>query len=540
MFSAVPRGRGEVAEARGCGLSYIATGDANRQPDPYNFVMRSDILFCSGEFRAHASEREYRSEHLLEFVLQAQMCFRCAAILNFLFLFSDWRFYGQTHFYYAVSARGVIELASMFGLVALAEADTLRRVDWVCIAWAGFVIPASTVLISPKTDIALLVSFILPPIFYLALPVSFRWSLIFGVSCSAAALGVRLYPGPLSQASIGLATGMLMNNTVFVLVLSRSNRLRRLEWTAYRAAGQANEELAKHRDTLRKIIQAVPAPLMITSKDSGKLIQANEAACDYFGTDLLKGSLKIEDYISRRDWAKLAQKLRADGQAEGIEIELHFPNGVARDALAATKTVAIAGTEAVLTVLIDITRRKEYEAIMEKLANTDPLSGLPNRARFFAVAEEEIGRAQRYKRPLAVFMVDIDHFKRINDTYGHDVGDSALRAFADLCRGWVRHQDIVARLGGEEFGILLPETDEANSFGLAERLRAAVENLRIEGLAASIAISIGISEIRPGETTVDAALSRADQALYAAKRSGRNRTVSFHGVEVHSECASSL
>jgi diguanylate cyclase (GGDEF)-like protein len=124
-------------------------------------------------------------------------------------------------------------------------------------------------------------------------------------------------------------------------------------------------------------------------------------------------------------------------------------------------------------------------------------------------------------------MADIDHFKRINDTYGHGEGDRALASVADLCRTLVRAEDTIARLGGEEFALLLPETDAAQAVALANRLRAAVEELHLGGLPAPLTISIGISQFLAAETTVDAALSRADQALYAAKRSGRNRVVHF-------------
>ena len=107
----------------------------------------------------------------------------------------------------------------------------------------------------------------------------------------------------------------------------------------------------------------------------------------------------------------------------------------------------------------------------------------------------------------------------------------ALRAFADLCRKVLRKPDIIGRLGGEEFALLLPETDPAGALALAERLRAAVAALRLVNHAVTMTVSAGVSEVLPGENTVDAALSRADQALYAAKRTGRNR-VAFHDPDM--------
>ena len=126
-------------------------------------------------------------------------------------------------------------------------------------------------------------------------------------------------------------------------------------------------------------------------------------------------------------------------------------------------------------------------------------------------------------------MLDIDYFKSINDSYGHEAGDMALQAFATLCRTLVREPDIVGRLGGEEFALLLPETDQAGAFVLAERLREAVAAIRLGDLPVGITVSIGVAEVWGGELTVDAALARADCALYAAKRTGRNRVCMHDG-----------
>jgi diguanylate cyclase (GGDEF)-like protein len=500
--------------------------------------MQSGLLSWYGEYIEHAREAEYRTEHLPEFLRQIRLCLWCSVIVNIGFLFSDWRFYGQPHFYFAITARSVIEIMSLAGLASMAKADSFRHFQFLCIAWACPVIPACAVLMSSHSDIALLATFVLPVLFYLAIPVSFRWTLFFGLSSSVATLAAYLPTHSISRANLGLILGMLLNNVIQILVLSQSKRLRRLEWAATQAGRVANEELSEHRNMLQKILKAIPAPLVILSKDGGKLIQANDAACSYFGADLLHNPLKIEDYIDHHDWAKLVLELRAEGQVAGFETQLHLPNRSARDVLLEATTVTISGAEAILTVLVDITHRKEVETVMKRLANTDPLSGLPNRAHFFAVAVDEIKRAKQFDLPLAVFMADIDFFKHINDTYGHNTGDSALKAFARLCRTWIRRQDIVARLGGEEFGFLLPETDIASALALADRLRMAVEDLQIDRLPKPMTISIGVSEVCPGETTIDAALSRADQALYAAKRTGRNQVVRYDFVEFAPESVS--
>ena len=490
--------------------------------------MQSSVSSLSGEFIAQTSEAEYRVEHLQEFVRQARICFFAAMLVNPLFLFSDWRFYGQANFFYVITSRAAVEIASLLCWIALARVRSFYRFELVCAVWAGLVIAAATALESSHTDLGLLIIFILSAIFYLALPVSFRLALACGVVGSVVMLVEYISSAP---TSYGQMAGVAMINAALALALILTKRLRRLNWAATRAERAANERLAKSRDMWQQFLQAVPAPLLITAKEDGRLIRVNDAAADYFGVDASAGVFKVEDCFDRKDWARLTASLRSSGRASGFEVRIHLPNGDEKDVLLAATTVATDGVEVVVTILVDITIRKELEALMKRMAHTDPLTGMPNRARFFSLAVDEIKRAQRYDRPLSVCMIDIDFFKRINDTYGHKFGDRALKAFAGLCRKWIREQDTVARIGGEEFGLLLPETDEDSALALADRLRAAVEELQLDQPVKSITVSIGVSAILPGEESVDAALSRADEALYSAKREGRNRAVLYRDIE---------
>jgi diguanylate cyclase len=501
--------------------------------------MEPSALSFSGEFRSQISEAEYRAEHLREFIRQARLGFFSAALINPLFLLSDWRFRGNSHFIAAISSRAALEIASIVCLVLIAKARTFRQHEIICSIWACLVIPASAILVTPHTDIALLVTFILPVVFYLVIPVSFQTSLIFGMACSAFALVAYMSSAQPTDIKFGLVAGMVMSNVVLAIVLSQSKRLRRLQWDATRAERAANRKLSQNRDMLQKFLHAIPAPFVIAAKDSGKLIQANEAACACLGAASPADLMRLENYIDAHDWAKLTAMVQLSGQASGFETRLRLPDGTVKDVLLATTTVPIGDKEAILTVFVDITSRKALEIQMKKLAHTDPLTGLPNRSRFFTVAADEIKRSKRYDRPLSVFMIDIDFFKQVNDTYGHEFGDLTLQAFARLCRHWIREQDTIARLGGEEFGLLLPETDEVHALALADRLRVAVKDLRVGHLARPITISIGVSEVQPDEATVVDALSRADQALYSAKRSGRNLSVLYRqakSVEQHAAC----
>ncbi|QJE74193.1 diguanylate cyclase [Aerophototrophica crusticola] len=162
---------------------------------------------------------------------------------------------------------------------------------------------------------------------------------------------------------------------------------------------------------------------------------------------------------------------------------------------------------------------------MHRLAMTDPLSGVLNRRSFFEQAEDALRRRQRTVESLAVVMVDIDHFKRVNDGFGHDMGDEVIRQVAKTLQGAVRQTDCIGRLGGEEFAILFSNTGIDVVSLLAERLRKRIAELalRSEGRLCPVTASFGVSPVLPDEDAIEAALKRADSALYRSKHEGRNR-----------------
>ena len=166
---------------------------------------------------------------------------------------------------------------------------------------------------------------------------------------------------------------------------------------------------------------------------------------------------------------------------------------------------------------------------LQLLATQDAATGLFNRRYLMETGEHELARTRRYGSPMALLMLDVDHFKQVNDTWGHPVGDRVLQGVAQVMKAMVRDQDTVGRLGGEEFAVLLPETDRAGVLTIAERMRATVEAtplaLAADGTPVRVTVSIGVTEAHAGNDSFEEAMARADRALYQAKGSGRNRVV---------------
>ncbi len=173
----------------------------------------------------------------------------------------------------------------------------------------------------------------------------------------------------------------------------------------------------------------------------------------------------------------------------------------------------------------DITEKKEFDRRLEELAATDALTGLWNRRHFFEVGKNELARCRRYKSPVSLLMMDLDHFKRINDGHGHAAGDEVLRAMAGILKGNLRDVDVPARIGGEEFAVLLPSTGVEGAVVAAERVRRAVEGARVshEGRELVFTVSVGIAGCCTQARDLDELLRAADAALYHAKQDGRNR-----------------
>lgn len=189
--------------------------------------------------------------------------------------------------------------------------------------------------------------------------------------------------------------------------------------------------------------------------------------------------------------------------------------------------------DAIVALVYNITERLDMERRLKQLASTDELTGLPNRRDFRKRAEQQLALARRRSHPLSLAMLDIDNFKHINDRYGHIGGDEALQAFSEIMQSTTRECDIPARIGGEEFALLLPMTSAMEALVIGERLRetvaAATRVLPGSESSLSMTVSIGLcSREQVSEADdIESLLREADRALYHAKRNGRNRVVAY-------------
>lgn len=295
---------------------------------------------------------------------------------------------------------------------------------------------------------------------------------------------------------------------------------------------QSNEEeLYRQKEYLQAIFESEPECVKVVASD-GSLIDMNPAGLAMLEVDDLKdaqqtGLLGFIEPAYHQAFIDLGKKIFA-GDPGALEFPIKGRKGTVRwlETHATPLRDNRGNVINLLAVTRDITERKLFQHELERQAHFDYLTGVDNRGFFMQQAESELVRAIRYGSNLSMFMMDIDFFKQVNDLHGHKVGDDVLKKLADVCRGTLREVDIIGRVGGEEFAILLPETDRIKAIEVAERLRVAIAEARIpmqNGLPIQCTVSIGVSSLLSKDDNLDVMLSRADQALYEAKKTGRNK-----------------
>ncbi len=297
--------------------------------------------------------------------------------------------------------------------------------------------------------------------------------------------------------------------------------------TTVRQRTYALEQSEKH---FKQLIKHSPISSVVI-ENNYNITFVNKKFTDTFGYSLDDISTP-EQIVSLISWApenksfKFQRWVDAILKSNGIQFGPHEQRILCHDG--SIRTTEITSTEIggkILVLMNDITKRKHAESKLAELAIRDDLTSLFNRRHFMSVLESEFNRHKRYTNPLSIMLIDVDHFKRINDTHGHPGGDMVLKKLSNtMCRSF-RDIDTIFRIGGEEFAIILPETEENDAMIAAKRLKNSVEtmDIEIESSTLSITVSIGLSTLSEENSTMEAFIKKADDALYLAKNKGRNR-----------------
>jgi diguanylate cyclase (GGDEF)-like protein len=240
-----------------------------------------------------------------------------------------------------------------------------------------------------------------------------------------------------------------------------------------------------------------------------------------------------EEHTSRLRVQFDTEKKEAENRALLLENRLRGQRLAAVARIRRLQTVIIALSVLIMGILAVLVARHVSSArLLRTMAMTDELTRLPNRRHLLSVAHARLADAKRSDKPVSILALDVDHFKRINDTFGHDAGDAVLRRVAQTCRAAQRHDDVIGRTGGEEFVVILPHADAGRAVEVAERLRSAVEGLEWADVdpALRVTVSVGVAERASVDDDFAALSRRADDSLYRAKKLGRNRVDLATGV----------
>lgn len=288
------------------------------------------------------------------------------------------------------------------------------------------------------------------------------------------------------------------------------------------------KELQNSEYRYRCLCKASSECIIIT--ENGVIVEANTVVAQVLGYTLpeIIGMEVTEIFAPKvqEAYPRFQQSGKGDDIGRTIELTALKKGGKEFPIEMSLSAIQLKGQWCAIAVIRDITERKKMEAELRRLATTDALTGVSNRRGFMEKVEHELRRAQRYGNPFTMIMVDIDHFKSINDNYGHQVGDLVLQKMALTIKSALRKSDIFGRIGGEEFSIVLMETEPDTAISISERIRSRIEALSIHTgkETVHITISIGLTFFREGDD-ISTVSKRSDEALYAAKENGRNCVV---------------
>jgi diguanylate cyclase (GGDEF)-like protein/PAS domain S-box-containing protein len=292
----------------------------------------------------------------------------------------------------------------------------------------------------------------------------------------------------------------------------------------------AEGAVRRSEQNIRALFAAAPVAMCLVRTEDSTVMFGNRRCADLFGLALeeLEGQKSPDYYVDLADRERILKKVMAEGQVDNEAVRMRRRTGEEFWVLLSARAIEFEGAPALLAGMSDITPQKRLEERLRELAMQDELTGLYNRRHFLELAEAEVARVRRTGAPLSVAMLDIDHFKRVNDFFGHPAGDHVLRELARAMRETLRGSDVPARFGGEEFAVLLVDTTLEGALAVTERLRERVGRGEValgHGRVARVTVSAGVAELGPTER-LESLLERVDQALYRAKAEGRDRIMS--------------
>ena len=318
-----------------------------------------------------------------------------------------------------------------------------------------------------------------------------------------------------------------------------------LAWLWERQRKRSERRIQRSTDLYRRLFEQSKDVVMVVSVE-GEIRNINASGLELYGYDSLEEIARhnIESfYVDPEERREMLDQLEAEGWLKNYEVRHRTKDG---------RVIQVQGTVSVLrdhagnitelvVILRDVTQERQAQENLLKMARFDPLTGLANRYTFQDQLEKSLARASRFRRRMALMMLDLDHFKEVNDTHGHDVGDALLVAVADRMLGCVRKVDTLARLGGDEIAVIKTDFDEPEHAAmLARRLLTAVsEPFEIQEVQIEISVSIGIAVFPPGDGDAQGLVKQADLALYRAKSDGRN-TFRFYDQDIGNEVRSRM
>ncbi|MCP4394487.1 MAG: GGDEF domain-containing protein [Alphaproteobacteria bacterium] len=275
----------------------------------------------------------------------------------------------------------------------------------------------------------------------------------------------------------------------------------------------------------QSILDNLHMPAVITRLSDAKILYFNNKAQKKFCiSDIC--AIKLSDlYVNKDDYKMIVKTISKHKKINDFETSLRSLAGKEIQVSGSSNMVWYKGQRCKITSFQDITAEKEYK----NMALTDDMTGIHNRRSLVRKGKAEFTRSRRYKHAMSVLMLDVDHFKKVNDTYGHIAGDNALIALTETVSKALRCGDVFGRLGGEEFAIILPETDLKAAEEIAERIRMEIKEISVKTTEKDtdfgFTTSIGVTTLSHKDADVEDTLNRADVALYEAKNNGRDKVI---------------